>query len=879
MRLLRLALENWRGIERLEVRFSGSVTLIEGPNEIGKSTIVEALRMLFEVMDSSGKRAVKAIQPVGEDVGSIVEAEVQSGPYHFVYRKTYNRGKNTSLKLLAPAARQFTGREAHEHAARMLSETVDLALWKALLVDQGEKVALANLQESSGLARALDQAAGAGSATKDDAGLYGAVQAEYEQYFTLKTGRERFTHAIAERNRAQGVLQDAQDLLEKVEQDTEEHQRCVQDIERRKEEVRRLQASVEEHEKSWSSIRTLREELATKERALESARIALRNALDAGQRRKELEDEIRRSEEALRAARESQAPLHENAAQLKQHLRSAKLVSGDRQRRVQATRDALELARRDRQYCQDREALETEKRRYAQLVEISMRLKSSLQIVSATKVDDATIDALRSGDNRLSVARGKRDAAATTVSVTAEQALELAIDGTRMPLEQDGRHTQTVASDLDLRIPGVVTVRVSPSQSAAELQQAVDAARGDLEQLHRQFGVTGFEEAMVANQRRSDAQRDVDHLKTREEEILKGALKEEVEEGVASLQKECDGYLARRQSEREQPLDRAAAARAVTEQEAELADKVRSLDAARARAEAMQAEFEATDQALRAAEQDLAGRKAALADRQERLQKERAAESDALLHERVTRASVVTEGLEREAQALATRLAEVAPDAVEARLVNAKDALQRAQADLKALETRLAVLADRLERAQADGRFEARDRAEQAFERAEAALCGIRRRAGAARLLWTTLNMHRNAARQAYVKPLKDAIERLGAIVFGGEFEVEVGEDWSLNSRTLHGKTLPFDDLSVGAKEQLGILARLAAAQIVSHEGGVPLIIDDALGFSDPARLETMGAAIAAAGKDCQIIILTCTPGRFTHVGNAVLIRLGQQSG
>jgi uncharacterized protein YhaN len=113
----------------------------------------------------------------------------------------------------------------------------------------------------------------------------------------------------------------------------------------------------------------------------------------------------------------------------------------------------------------------------------------------------------------------------------------------------------------------------------------------------------------------------------------------------------------------------------------------------------------------------------------------------------------------------------------------------------------------------------------------------------------------------------------LGAIVLGAGFEVEIGEDWSVLKRNLHGKTLPFDDLSVGAKEQMGILTRLAAGQIVSKLGGVPLIIDDALGFSDPSRLETMGAAIAAAGKQCQIIILTCTPGRFTHVGNAEVVK------
>ncbi len=53
MKLLRLKLENWRGVESRELKFADGVTLIEGPNEIGKSTIVEAIQSLFTVMDSS----------------------------------------------------------------------------------------------------------------------------------------------------------------------------------------------------------------------------------------------------------------------------------------------------------------------------------------------------------------------------------------------------------------------------------------------------------------------------------------------------------------------------------------------------------------------------------------------------------------------------------------------------------------------------------------------------------------------------------------------------------------------------------------------------------------------------------------------------------
>lgn len=56
--------------------------------------------------------------------------------------------------------------------------------------------------------------------------------------------------------------------------------------------------------------------------------------------------------------------------------------------------------------------------------------------------------------------------------------------------------------------------------------------------------------------------------------------------------------------------------------------------------------------------------------------------------------------------------------------------------------------------------------------------------------------------------------------------------------------------------------------------GAPPVIVDDALGWSDPDRLLRMGAAIGVVGTHCQIIILTCTPGRYAHVGNARVIRI-----
>ncbi|MCY3892654.1 MAG: hypothetical protein OXF65_05090 [Acidimicrobiaceae bacterium] len=134
---------------------------------------------------------------------------------------------------------------------------------------------------------------------------------------------------------------------------------------------------------------------------------------------------------------------------------------------------------------------------------------------------------------------------------------------------------------------------------------------------------------------------------------------------------------------------------------------------------------------------------------------------------------------------------------------------------------------------------------------------------------------HRIKAQRRYREPFKQHIEQFGKIAYGDSFSVDVGEDLGIERRTLDGLTLGVSQLSTGAREQLGIIARLACAAIVSPEGGgAPVILDDALGWSDSARLKDMGAVINAAGNDCQVIILTCTPGRYAHVGKASVVHL-----
>ena len=205
----------------------------------------------------------------------------------------------------------------------------------------------------------------------------------------------------------------------------------------------------------------------------------------------------------------------------------------------------------------------------------------------------------------------------------------------------------------------------------------------------------------------------------------------------------------------------------------------------------------------------------------------------------------------------------------------AREVLQRLADELHEQDARTRALRMKLEVKGEEGLAQQLDAAKSAVARLTARHDSLEARAAAARTLYEAFAARRAEAHRRYVAPFRDQIEGLARIVFGPTIEIELDDELRIARRTLDGVTLEFADLSTGAKEQLGMIGRLACASIVSDDGGAPVIFDDALGWSDPTRLDGMGAVIRMAGRSCQIIILTCTPGRYAGVGNAEVVRLG----
>ncbi len=78
--------------------------------------------------------------------------------------------------------------------------------------------------------------------------------------------------------------------------------------------------------------------------------------------------------------------------------------------------------------------------------------------------------------------------------------------------------------------------------------------------------------------------------------------------------------------------------------------------------------------------------------------------------------------------------------------------------------------------------------------------------------------------------------------------------------------------LSGGTREQIAILTRLAFARLLARSGRTPpIILDDALIFSDDDRIQKMFTALNAQASDLQMLVFSCRQRAFRDLGGTVL--------
>ncbi|MFV2064829.1 MAG: AAA family ATPase, partial [Chloroflexota bacterium] len=499
MRIHRIRLCNYRGIDEREVELAPiGVTVIEGPNEIGKSSIAESLNFLFEELDSTGKQAVKDTKPVGRDAGPEVEVELETGPYAFTYRKRFLRDRETVLQVTKPRAESLTGREAHERVREILDETLDESLWKALRITQGAAVGEVALGGIGSLSSALDAEAGTTPAGLGETALYDRARAEYLKYWT-ETGR-----AKAEAGTLHGDLADREEGLRAIEAALKDLEDDVDQVAHLNSEKDRLDERRADDEKRavelralWQRVEGIQKHVETLEAKDKAARLEAERAHKASADRDALIEKgaAGRDEcDRLRLAMEEAAPVLESATE-----RAAAATSGlgeSRQIRHAAERSA-KLLRGDVEHLRDEQTLATLGEHRVQLAEEREALIASEATLETNKVDEAALQSIREASTEAQMARARLEAGSPSVDIESLGADGLELDGKAITIEPGTTEHRSVIGQLRVEVPGSIRVDVSAGADGSNLTEALTEAESVLATACEAVGVEDLAEAQT----------------------------------------------------------------------------------------------------------------------------------------------------------------------------------------------------------------------------------------------------------------------------------------------------------------------------------------------------------------------------------------------
>jgi hypothetical protein len=839
MKLHRLVLKNYRGIAHREIEFpEHGVVVVCGANEVGKSSMIEALDLLLESRDRSTKKEVKQVKPTNADVGSEVSAEISSGPYRFVYRKRFHKKPETELTVLAPRREQLTGDEAHERVRAMLAETVDNDLWHAQRVLQAASTAPVDLSGCDALSRALDVAA-----AQSDSALSGTepmlierIDTEYARYFTA-TGRAtgEWAVAIARLAAAEAQVKECAAAIAEVDDRVRRHAVLTEQVaelsQLRLAAGPRLADAEAAAEKVSALTRQAREAklvadaaAATKAASAATHSGRLRLVTEIGTRATAIATAEAEGQQAV----ESQSAAHAEAEVADAELERATEVLAAAQRSVESTRLTARLAKID--------ALQSECDSVcSELSTITLTEEMLQRIEKAAAAVDRTSDQL--------------ELISTAVELTAATDIELAVGDQRVSVPAGESWSSAITGATEVEVLGVVTARITPGATALDVEAKNIAAQEELASALTAAEVADLASARDTDQRRRELQSGRDQLSA----TLAGLCGDEQVDQLRARLAELDV-----DQPAEADLDAAEA-------ECVIRRKAAKLAAAKLTETSTRATVLLNNEATQRVELDKAT---------EQLAQERASVSDADLATAAEAALKDAEIAQRRAAELADELAAAAPDAVDVELAEATKAAvslgeryEEGSRALREISIELAVIGT-------EGRQGKLDAAETEREHAAGEHARVGGRARAAQLLRSVMTRHRDTTRLRYVEPYRSELQRLGRPVFGPTFEVDVDSDLCIRNRTLDGITVPYESLSGGAKEQLGVLARLAGASLVAKEDTVPVVVDDALGFTDPDRLAKMGEVFDTVGEHGQVIVLTCSPDRYDGVKGAHRIDL-----
>ena len=855
-------------------RFAGRGVAIEGisdgvnvlcaANEYGKSTSFEALHALFFQPYSGTPGDVQRLRPYSGG-NPLVQADISTAQGGFRITKQYYGGRSAKVVELATGRLVAQADEAENFIAGLVKGgTAGPAglLW----VRQG----ITGLERRSRSEEDGDR--------QVRAGLLESVQGEVEAV----TGGRRMAEIMAATDQALSKLVTGTGKPKTG----EPYAAAIETRDRLAEEERKLSAEVTALREALDKRTSESKRLAELDRAEDrkERRQAIDEAQAAFDTAKAQSERLRAAEAELRLVREQRDAAGRDLEAFRLALRKAedlrqKLAEAEKGRgeAMNRRRDAAEAITRTRADAEAAEREEREARTLLARLDAAMRareaserlgeLKTRLGAAEATRraseeteaklaqltIPEKAIDELDALEAEIARLRAVEEAGRPSVAVAYEADATSRIAMDDAPLEDGEERSYDGQSRLVVAGVGTITLRSNrPTRSDGRREQA-DARRLTL------LDSLGVPDLDAARRRQAEGRQAGSELRE-----LRLRLSLLAPDGLPKLREDIAAREAA-QAEvlelKEDPEQVRTAVAVAENRRLEARDSLRELEPLQAAADEA---FLAAETALALSSGERAQVEAALGPADEREERER-------------RLATTLADLQAKVDAAEANVATLLAAAVD--LESAEAALNRVRSVANTVEQEIGTLRETIAGLNAEIRTRSDEAVEEkwreaveALEAATARVEAFAKEVAVLQRLSSALATARSDARELYLKPVMAELRPLLGLLFD---DVSITfDDKTLLPQTIlrNGQEEEVERLSGGMREQLSVLTRLAFARLLARHGRpAPVILDDALVYSDDDRIEKMFDALHRQSRDLQIIVFSCRQRAFQKLGGNVL--------
>ena len=891
MRILSVTVKNIRMHEDRTVDFDRERTVVTGPNEAGKSTLVDAIERVLCYPHRSTAGNLDSLKPRAGGGHPEVSLRFERNGRTYEINKVF-KGAQSIARLTDHEGTVRTGDEA-EAELRKLMGFDDAQLrnpfygWSHLWARQGR--AGSDPTDSASLGSAakdlearLNRMSGTNATeSAKDSVTFERIAAEHHENHT-QTGKvisaSRLGSATAELARTREAAQSAAARLTELETaaDTvvqedsliQESRSTLAEAESRLAEIRRSLVEIERLEKAIEVRRTDAEAAAHDYAALEkgdteiaalSASIDNRTQALAPQEREILR--LRTHEQQLQSAVASSLSTIEHA--------------NLSQRRVAAEEDLLKTVARVFELEAARTALEVSlaqiEAHRGDIAAIDARL------ADLPDVDKATVEDLEHLDRQLEVVQGKLAASATRLEVLHSSAT-VVVDGQLMATGD----SRLLTDPTDVTIGDGTTIRVNPGSGESMLELRAEVTRVT-QALAKRLDGLGLKEAADARralEKRQTEEATRDRLRDKVEDLHGDDVQHNLNEIVAELRKLEAEIDRKKPADFRRHVDVAAVNEAILELELRRSQADEAVQVAHTRFDAATRDLTEAGQSRECLEHALVAERRDLNDLQVRKSglesvhgNDRKTRLESMAADRQSKKNTV-EATEKSLKALDPDKVRFDKDRYESTVRVTTDSINqsavrraRAEADLQ----RSGTLDPYGAKATADAQLEIALR-----RHAE-----VDHRAQAVNRLRELFEKRRQAMAELVAAPLRTKVAEYLDSLFGPGSRVSVTkagdklEDLAVARPSVGGLQFEFEELSGGTKEQVAAACRLAMAEVIAAGGNgdlaptdtcLPMVFDDAFVNSDPARIEAVQRVLyLASRRGLQIIVLSCNPKEYAN--------------